>query len=135
VIVLDADVLLIDIRYPNDARFPVNRQLLDRIQAGNVTAGITAQALLEVVGILSFNLPSGRIARLPLHLSLQYKLTVLPDLQRGQITLRAPQQSLSHRWASRCRWAMLFRLFKSPTTSRRPIALFLGTRHTSPGSW
>ncbi len=64
-ILLDADVLLIDLRYQNDARFPVNRQLLDEIQKGAVAAGITSQALLEVVGILSFNLSPASIQQLP----------------------------------------------------------------------
>jgi len=34
VILLDADVLLIDLRYQNDASFPANRQVLDQINQG-----------------------------------------------------------------------------------------------------
>jgi hypothetical protein len=64
VILLDADILLIDVRYPNDARFLVNRQFLDHIRAGSVAVGITSQALLEVVGILSFNLSAARVVQL-----------------------------------------------------------------------
>lgn len=80
-ILLDADVLLIDLRYQNDARFPANRQVLDQINQGNVAAGITSQALLEVIGILSFNLSSASVAQLPVQLPIQYRLVVFPDLQ------------------------------------------------------
>lgn len=81
-ILLDADILLIDVRYPNDARFAVNRQFLDQLRAGAVAAGITSQALLEVVGILSFNLSAARIVHLPRQLLVQFGLTVFPDWQQ-----------------------------------------------------
>ncbi|HEV3146899.1 MAG TPA: hypothetical protein VGZ47_23630 [Gemmataceae bacterium] len=80
-ILLDADVLLIDVRYPNDQRFAVNRQALDEIRARGLAAGITAQALLEVVGILSFNVSTGNVPKLPQQLCLQYALNVFPDHQ------------------------------------------------------
>ena len=78
-ILLDADILLIELRYPNDSRFAVNRQLLDNIQAGRVRAGMTVQALLEVVGVLSFNVSAARVPRLADLLCVQYGLTLLPD--------------------------------------------------------
>lgn len=81
-ILLDADVLLIDVRYPNDTRFPVNRQFLARVRAGAVPAGMTVQAVLEVVGISSFNLTPARIGELPRHLLLQYGLMAFPDWQQ-----------------------------------------------------
>ena len=80
-IVLDADVLLIDIRYPQDARFARNRQFLDRLKTESVAAGITSGTLLEVIGVLSFNLSAAHIAPLMNLLPLQYNLVVLPDLQ------------------------------------------------------
>ena len=59
-IVLDADVLLIDIRYPQDNRFARNRQFLDRLKSESRLAVITSGTLLEVVGVLSFNVsPAG----------------------------------------------------------------------------
>lgn len=78
-ILLDADVLLIDIRYPNDARFPVNRELLDRIRSQGRSVGITTQALLEIVGVLSFNVSSSKIELLPDLLCVQYGLIPIPD--------------------------------------------------------
>lgn len=78
-ILLDTDVLLVDLRYPNDGNYTLNRRALDRIRAQNIRTGITAQTLLETVGILSFNLSAERLARLPYHLRLQYHLDVFPD--------------------------------------------------------
>ena len=81
-ILLDADILLIELRYRNDTRFAVNRQILDIFQAGHVRVGMTAQALLEVVGVLSFNISSARVPRLPDLLCVQYGLAILPDPQQ-----------------------------------------------------
>lgn len=80
-ILLDADVLLIDLRYPNDARFGTNRQVLARLRNQGVATGITAQALLEVVGVLSFNVAASRIGPLPDLIQVQYGLAVIPDPQ------------------------------------------------------
>jgi hypothetical protein len=79
-ILLDADVLLLDLRYPGDAKFPTNRRALERIRADHLAAGVTSQALLETVGILSFNLPPQRVPRLADQLCLQYQLSVIPDV-------------------------------------------------------
>ena len=51
-ILLDADVLLIDIRYQNDPKYAVNRRALDRLAADGAALGVTSQTLLEVIGIL-----------------------------------------------------------------------------------
>ena len=77
---LDADVLLLDLSYPTDAKFPTNRTALERISAEGLTAGVTSQALLETIGILSFNLSPQRLPRLAAQLCLQYRLCVVPDL-------------------------------------------------------
>jgi hypothetical protein len=82
VIVIDSDVLVIEVRYPNDPRFAVNRQALQQIQADHFSLGISAHALLEVVGILSFNTSSANIVHLPGYLVHQYGLLVLPDPQQ-----------------------------------------------------
>ena len=78
-ILLDSDVLLIDRRYQSDPRFPVNRQAIEHARANAMALGITAQALLEVVGILSFNVAPAAIAALPPLLTSHYGLTVRPD--------------------------------------------------------
>ncbi len=78
-ILLDADVLLIDIRFPRDANFAVNQQLLERLRSERRAAGIAAQALLEVVGILSFNVSPAKIPALARQVARQYRLTIVPD--------------------------------------------------------
>jgi len=60
-ILLDADILLLDIRYPRDVRFATNTRLLKALSEGGLTRGITLYALLEVIGILSFNLSTEQL--------------------------------------------------------------------------
>src|SRR5262245_46146739 len=81
-IVLDADVLLIDIRYPQDNRFARNRQFLERLAKESSIAAITSSTLLEIVGVLSFNVSPANVAALVQLLPQQYGLEVLPDLQQ-----------------------------------------------------
>src|SRR5581483_6959632 len=81
-ILLDSDVLLIDVRYQRDPRYALNRQALQRLAAASTPRGITTQALLETVGILSFNLASASTPKLMNLLPLQYGLSVLPDPQQ-----------------------------------------------------
>ena len=81
VILLDADVLLIDLRYPNDVRFGTNRRVLDRLRTEGFAVGITAQALLEIVGVLSFNVAASRIVPWADLICVQYGLGVVPDPQ------------------------------------------------------
>jgi hypothetical protein len=79
VILLDSDVLLIDQRYRSDPRYQINRRAIEHAQANAVALGVTAQALLEVVGILSFNVSPSAVAALPSMLTALYGLTVRPD--------------------------------------------------------
>ena len=79
VILLDSDFLLIDRRYQNDPRYANNRRAIDFAQANSISLGITAQALLEVIGILSFNVAPTSLPTLAPALISLYGLTVLPD--------------------------------------------------------
>jgi hypothetical protein len=79
-ILLDSDVLLIDLRYPNDPRFVLNRQVLQRL--AQVPLGVMSQTLLEVVGNLSFNTPVARIPQLPSYVATRYRLAVFPSFQQ-----------------------------------------------------
>lgn len=83
-ILLDADILLLDIRYPRDARFGINERLLKTLQEQGLARGITVYTLLEVVGILSFNLPTDQIRRLYTLLPGRYNLQVVPALGVSQ---------------------------------------------------
>jgi hypothetical protein len=78
-ILLDADVLLIDRRYPQDPKFLRNREALNRLRQNGHETGITIQALLEVVGVLSYITPVADIGGLPNLITLHYSLKVIPD--------------------------------------------------------
>lgn len=80
-ILLDSDVILIDQRYQHDPRYGLNRQALEFAQANSVAIAMTAQALLEVIGILSFNVTPTAVPSLPSSLTSLYGLTIRPDLQ------------------------------------------------------
>jgi hypothetical protein len=79
-ILLDSDVLLVAHRYQNDPKFGVNSQAIQQIQADSIQLAVTSQALLEVVGILSYNVPVGSVPRLPNLLIGLYGLLVFPDI-------------------------------------------------------
>jgi hypothetical protein len=92
-ILLDADILLLDIRYPRDVRFSLNERLLKTSQERELERGITLYALLEVVGILSFNLPTDQV-RLYTVLPQRYGLQVVPALDVNQETPGFPLSSI-----------------------------------------
>jgi hypothetical protein len=79
-ILLDADVLLIDRRYPQDPKYSRNREALYRLGREGHELGMTTQAWLEVVGILSFTTSISDIAGLPEMIALNHRLTIIPDI-------------------------------------------------------
>lgn len=83
-ILLDADILLLDIRYPRDSRFDINARLLKILQERALERGITLYALLEVVGVPSFNLPTDQIQRFYTLLPGRYGWHVVPALEISQ---------------------------------------------------
>jgi hypothetical protein len=100
-ILLDADVQLLDIRYPADVKFAMNRKALERIHTEQLPTGITSQALLETVGILSFNLSPQTVPRLAHQLCLQYRLSVIPDLEKHPAYAGCTVQDLVEQMTSR----------------------------------
>jgi hypothetical protein len=79
VIILDANVLLIDRRYQRDPNYAVNRAALDALAASGASLGITTQALYEVVGVMSYQLSRPLIEALPEAIQTEYRLTVIPN--------------------------------------------------------
>lgn len=82
-IFVDSDVLLIDLRYRRDARFPENVRFLSALSLSQ--KGVTSlYNLLEVCGILSFNLNAQQLVELFYYLPRRYRLQVYPrpDLAR-----------------------------------------------------
>jgi len=81
-VVIDTNVFVIDLRYQRDQKFDVNRQFL----TGIATAGsgvTTTYNLLEVCGILSFNLNGQQLTELFMYFGQHYEIRVMPvsDLQ------------------------------------------------------
>ena len=60
-LVLDSDVFLIDRRYQRDAKYPVKRRFLDELSARGVDRATTIFNLLEVCGVLTFNLNDAQL--------------------------------------------------------------------------
>lgn len=82
--IIDTPSFIIDLRYQRDTHFTINRAFLDHIaQTGN--GATTTFTLLEVCGILSFNLNDTQLRELFAYFSQRYSIDVLPHA-----TLQSP---------------------------------------------
>jgi predicted nucleic acid-binding protein len=78
-VLIDSNVFVIDLRYKQDSHYRANRKFLDAIgEAG--TGFTTIVNLLEICGILSFNLKDRQLRELWVYFEQRYKVTVLPDI-------------------------------------------------------
>ena len=78
VILIDTNIFVIDLRYKRDSNYKVNREFLSAAaQSGN--GFTTIVNLLELCGILSFNLNQSQLFDLWNYFQDQYKITVLPE--------------------------------------------------------
>jgi predicted nucleic acid-binding protein len=77
VIFVDSNLFVIDLRYRADANYRANRRALDRLRReGTGMTGLVN--LLEVCGILSFNLTAAALHALYVHFTQRYGVTVVP---------------------------------------------------------
>jgi hypothetical protein len=75
--VVDTNIFVIDLRYPRDRNFSVNRRFLERLaRAGNGATSIFN--VLEVCGILSFNLNAQQLRELFCYFPQKYQVRILP---------------------------------------------------------
>lgn len=75
---IDTNVFVIDLRYRQDTHYRTNRKFLDAI--GEEGTGFTTIVnLLEICGILSFNLNDRQLRELWVYFEQKYRVTVLPD--------------------------------------------------------
>lgn len=79
-ILLDADVILIDRKYRADSRYDVNRAAMDRLKADRVPLGLMAHTLLEVIGAMSHGTATKDIPLIPAALQTVYGLAIVPDV-------------------------------------------------------
>lgn len=75
--VIDTSIFAIDLRYSRDKSFDSNRAFLDRI-AEEKSGATTIFNLLELCGILSFNLNKKQLQELFFHFPQHYGVEVLP---------------------------------------------------------
>ncbi len=75
---IDTNVFVIDLRYKDDANFRINRNFLDLVaeKGRGVTSIIN---LLELCGILSFNLNQRQITELFHYFPLRYTIDIIPS--------------------------------------------------------
>lgn len=82
-IFIDSDIFVIDLRYRQDKKYPANKQFLDQAFAeGWGTTSIFN--ILEVCGILSFNLNKKQLIELYHHFPRKYNLCDIQPLKPGQ---------------------------------------------------
>jgi len=76
-VLIDTNVFVIDLRYHRDPNYARNRRFLDGIELSD--RGFTTLVnLLELCGILSFNLNRNQLNDLWVHFSRKYSVSVLP---------------------------------------------------------
>lgn len=76
-ICIDSDVFLIDLRYPRDRRARATRSFLTFIGTSGDGA-TTVVNLLEIAGVLSFNLNAQQIVDFYAHFPGRYNVQILP---------------------------------------------------------
>jgi len=79
VILLDADVILIDQKIVNDTRYAINRAAIDRLHGDGHALAMVAHTVLEVVGVLSYGTPVANIPLIPIALQKTYGIIIIPD--------------------------------------------------------
>jgi predicted nucleic acid-binding protein len=83
-VLIDTNVFVIDLRYKNDSHYRANRKFLDLVSETG-TGFTTVINLLEICGILSFNLSERQLRELWFYFPERYKVTVLPDTSQDSI--------------------------------------------------
>jgi hypothetical protein len=79
ILLLDADVVVIDKKYLTDVRHKANRAAIDRLKADGHTLVMVAQAVLEAVGVLSLGTAKASIPLIPDAINKAYGTTFIPD--------------------------------------------------------
>ena len=80
-LLIDTNIFVIDLRYKRDTNFPLNKSFLSFV-ARSGSGFTTLVNLLELCGILSFNLNQDQLLDLWTYFQDKYKITVLPEPNR-----------------------------------------------------
>lgn len=82
-IFVDSDIFVIDLRYQRDDKYTTNKKFLDKVSIdGMITTSIFN--ILEVCGILSFNLNEQQLLDLYYHFPRKYNLQGMSQLDRAE---------------------------------------------------
>ena len=84
-VLIDTNIFVIDLRYKKDVYYKINRAFLDNI-ANKKTGFTTIINLLELCGILSFNLNEKQLTELWSYFQDRYRVTV-PDFETNFPTI------------------------------------------------
>jgi hypothetical protein len=113
VIFVDSNLFVIDLRYPADVNYRVNRRALERLTRDG--SGVTSVVnVLEICGILSFNLSTTALHALYVHFARRYRMTVVPG---GDYETRLPAPTAQE---------LLARMEKRMALKDAEIALVVG---------
>jgi predicted nucleic acid-binding protein len=90
---IDTNIFIIDLRYRRDRHFKINRLFLDFVarQGKGITSIIN---LLEVCGILSFNLNRQQIMELFYYFPKRYNVDILPSHELDSFLPETPVEAL-----------------------------------------
>jgi len=77
-ILIDTNIFVIDLRYKRDTNFKLNQSFISSV-AQSGSGFTTIVNLLELCGILSFNLNQDQLLDLWTYFQDRYKITVLPE--------------------------------------------------------
>lgn len=115
-VLIDTNIFVIDLRYKRDVLFKSNRVFLNYIAEKRI--GFTTLVnLLELCGILSFNLNEKQLSELWSYFQRKYQVTVLPAPRRD---MKFPEVEVS----------AIFDLFKSRTSLGDALMISVAQKHT-----
>lgn len=84
-VMIDSDVYLLDIRYQQDEKYPLNKKFLNLIFTEQIDPYTSIFNLLEICGILSFNLSRTNLEKTFISFAATYNTTILfPSGSSGQ---------------------------------------------------
>lgn len=81
-IFVDSDIFVVDLRYKRDEKYKENKQFLDKVIRENLLT-TSIYNILEVCGILSFNLNEQQLLDLYYHFPRKYNLQGMPHLDQA----------------------------------------------------
>ncbi len=93
-IFLDSDLFLIDLRYRRDQKYNENAAFLSRLKESRLQAVTSLFNLLEVCGVLSFNLNEQQLGDLYCHFPDHYNLKIYPEAKQRTSLPRLPVEKI-----------------------------------------